>query len=420
MTVIEGWQPRTLVELADYINGFAFKPDDWGKDGLPIIRIEQLKNPDAATDYYAGRLPAAQIIDNGDLIFSWSASLFLRIWRHGRGALNQHLFKVVEREWVDRSFLKAFIEFYLPELTRASHGSTMQHITRKELDRFSAQFPVSKYEQSKIAEILTTMDQAIEQAAALIAKRKRIRAGLMQDLLTCGIDEHGNLRSEQTHEFKDSPLGRIPMEWEVLTLAQCSRRVVVGLASSTTHAYRDVGIPMIRNQNIRKGHFDDREMLYLDPDFAASFPTKAVQVGDVLTVRTGANVGDTAMVPSKYAGCQTFTTLITSTKQHVLVPEYLVWYVESHLGQAELNRILVGGGKENLNAGQFVNLRIAVPPPRQQNVTVECLETIRSSLAEEQIILGKYRRLKTGLMQDLLTGRRRVTALLVETEMATA
>ena len=58
------------------------------------------------------------------------------------------------------------------------------------------------------------MDRAIEQTEALIAKQQRIKTGLMQDLLTRGIDEHDNIRSEQTHQFKDSPLGRIPMEWD--------------------------------------------------------------------------------------------------------------------------------------------------------------------------------------------------------------
>ena len=73
----------------------------------------------------------------------------------------------------------------------------------------------TRAEQTKIAEILSTVDRAIEQTEALIAKQQRIKTGLMQDLLTRGIDEHGNLRSEKTHKFKNSPLGRIPVEWDV-------------------------------------------------------------------------------------------------------------------------------------------------------------------------------------------------------------
>ena len=60
------------------------------------------------------------------------------------------------------------------------------------------------------------MDRAIEQTEALIAKQQRIKAGLLQDLLTRGLDEHGNLRSDVTHQFKDSPLGPIPVEWQVI------------------------------------------------------------------------------------------------------------------------------------------------------------------------------------------------------------
>jgi len=121
---VEGWKNKKLTDLAQYINGYAFKPDDWEKEGLPIIRIEQLKNPNSITDYYSGELPAYNVIDNGDLIFSWSASLFLSFWTHGRAALNQHLFKVQEFDGVNKNFLKSFIEFHLPEIMKASQSAS--------------------------------------------------------------------------------------------------------------------------------------------------------------------------------------------------------------------------------------------------------------------------------------------------------
>jgi len=242
------WELRKLIDLAEYLNGYAFAPEDWGAEGLPIIRIEQLKNPNAPTDFYGGKLPEKNIINDGDLIFSWSASLFLRIWTHGKGALNQHLFKVVEKKGVDRAFLRAFIEFYLPELTKASHGSTMQHITRKELDRFTALFPNDETEQKNIATIIGRLDQAIEQTQAIIAKQQRIKTGLMQDLLTKGIDENGNIRSEATHEFKDSPLGRIPVEWKLKLLGD----VVDIIDPNPSHRYpssTDSGVPIVSTEN---------------------------------------------------------------------------------------------------------------------------------------------------------------------------
>ena len=94
-------------------------------------------------------------------------------------------------------------------------GSAINNLKGSDIQEIVADCPTSKPEQTKIAEILSTVDRAIEQTEALIAKQQRLKTGLMQDLLIRGIDQHGNLRSEQTHEFKDSPLGRIPVEWEV-------------------------------------------------------------------------------------------------------------------------------------------------------------------------------------------------------------
>src|ERR1700730_16122686 len=86
------------------------------------------------------------------------------------------------------------------------------------LKKLSIELPESKSEQSKIAEILSTVDRALEQAEELIAKQQRIKTGLMQDFLTRGIDEHGNLRCESTHKFKESSVGKIPAEWDVVPL----------------------------------------------------------------------------------------------------------------------------------------------------------------------------------------------------------
>ena len=358
-------------------------------------------------------------VSDGDTIVLWDGSNAGEFFRGRKGILASTMSRIQHGETFDVEYFFYAVKSWESYLKGQTSGSGIPHVDKEVLSNLEV-FQFAKPEQTKIAEILSTVDRAIEQTEALITKQQRIKTGLMQDLLTRGIDEYGNLRSEQTHEFRDSPLGRIPVEWEVLTLAQCTECVVVGLALSTTHAYRESGIPLIRNQNIRRGYFDDREMLYLDPSFAALFPNKATRKGDVLTVRTGANVGDTAMVPDKYVGCPTFTTLITSPKKSLLLPEYLVWYIECDFGQSELNRLLVGGGKENLNVGEFVKLRLALPPLNEQNFAIECLGAIRAQIAAEHGALAKYLKAKTAFMQDLLTGKKRVTALLNDTEVVSS
>jgi len=189
--VPEGWDVSNLGKLASFINGYAFKPEDWKEEGLPIIRIEQLKDPNAKYDYSDKKLPDIYLIDNGDLIFSWSATLAIKLWDRGKAYLNQHLYKVLPNSTIKKRFLKCLLEHKIEDLSKETHGSTMKHITRTFLLNFRVTYPKSKLEQRKIAEILETIDNAIEKTDRIIEKYKRIKQGLMQDLFTKGITAFG-------------------------------------------------------------------------------------------------------------------------------------------------------------------------------------------------------------------------------------
>ncbi len=413
MSSVSGWAPKRLTDLAEYINGYAFKPEDWGKDGLPIIRIEQLKNPLASTDFFSGKIPEKLIIQNGDLLFSWSASLFLKIWQHGSAALNQHLFKVVEKEDVDRFFLKAFIEFYLPELTAASHGSTMKHITRKELERFSSLFPLSLVEQSKIAEVLATVDQAIEQTEALIAKQQRIKTGLMQDLLTRGIDEHGQLRTEQTHAFKDSPLGRIPVEWGVQTLESVSEFVTSG-SRGWAQYYSTEGALFLRIGNLTRKHINMRfdDVIRVSPPASSEGERTAVKKDDLLISIT-ADLGIVAVIPdgfeTAYVNQHIALTRLDRTQAHA---RFVGWFFNGQLGQAQFDKLNESGAKAGLNLPSIKNLQIPVPSLDEQAKIAQAIDATTQKTDEFHARLVKCQSLKRALMQDLLTGRKRVVDLL--------
>ena len=384
MSLIDGWNDRRLSQLADYINGFAFKPEHWGKEGLPIIRIEQLKKPDSISDYYAGKLINKFNINNGDLIFSWSASLFLRIWQHGEAALNQHLFKVIEKDGVDKLFLKFFIEYYLPELKKASHGSTMQHITRKELDNFSRLFPLCKKEQDQIATILSTIDKAIEQTQAIIAKQQRIKTGLMQDLLTSGIDENGNIRSEDTHEFKDSPLGRIPVEWNsknIEKVASLQRGYDIRECDFMSGRY-----PVISSSGVI-GHHNE-------------CTSKAP---NVLVGRKG-TIGKVHFIDINFWAHDTSLFVTNFYDNDPKFIFYLFYFLD--LGQFGTK-----SGSPSLNRNDIHPIIVAVPPLKEQKKIVQKIDSFSSLIEISKEVNNKLAREKAGLMQDLLTGKVRVTNL---------
>lgn len=410
MTLVEGWSEKNLSELAFYVNGYAFKPEHWGKDGLPIIRIEQLKNPGTISDRFSGVVPEHNIIENGDLIFSWSASLFLRFWSHGKSVLNQHLFKVTPKYGVDKRFLKFFIEYNLLELTKSSHGSTMQHITRKELERFSALFPDNITEQAQIASVLSTIEQAIEETKLIITKQQLIKTGLMQDLLHKGIDEVGNIRSETTHKFKDSPLGRIPKEWNCKPLSYFVPSAEYGISSSLG----EHGSPVLRMNNFSDGEAQVLDLKYSD----INIPDRLwLKEHDVLFNRTNSweHVGRTGIWRGQLNRA-TFASYLVRLNPNtdLLLPELLNMWLNAQPAQIAMRRLATPAVQQvNINPTNLRSIFAAFPENIEEQASiVEKLSIFRNAIKSNSEKLIKLEAQKRGLMQDLLTCKVRVNDLL--------
>ncbi len=401
---------KRLIDLADYINGYAFKPAQLGKDGLPVIRIEQLKNPKAIDDHYDGVLPEHNIIDNGDLIFSWSASLFLDIWRHGKSALNQHLFKVVPKPGIDKHFLKYLIEYNLPRLTNAAHGSTMQHITRKELHAFFVEIPEEEAVQNKIAQVITSLNDSIRLYESKLTKQQRIKTGLMQDLLTKGIDEQGNIRSEATHEFKDSPLGRIPVEWSVSPLSEISEKIQDGTHfSPITGGYDYL---YLTSKNIRFGHLklDDVEMIDAQ-QHEKIYKRCDVKKGDLLITKDGASTGNAAlnMISDEFSLLSSVAFIrFSDITDHT---SFYLHYWLSPLCQQRVKNAMSGNAITRLTLKKIKDFLVVRP---SQNEQIKIAEKIQKSVDQITVLKDKSDKLvaiKLGLMQDLLSGQKDIRQL---------
>ena len=151
-----GWCERPLDEIADFLNGLAlqkYPPEDDGS--LPVIKIAQLRAGNCeGADEASAKIPMAYIVDDGDILFSWSGSLLQRVWTGGRGALNQHLFKVTSAEY-PKWFLFHWIGHHLPDFqaTAASKATTMGHIQRHHLTQAMTTVPDKK--------VLSVADQVI-------------------------------------------------------------------------------------------------------------------------------------------------------------------------------------------------------------------------------------------------------------------
>lgn len=154
-------EQKRLGDIATYINGFSFKPEDRSTVGLPIIRIQDLTGNTYDLGFYDGSYPKRIEINDGDVLISWSASLGIYVWNRGKALLNQHIFKVAfDKCDVNREFFVYAVRHKLKEMESKTHGATMKHIVKKDFDNTLIPFPTLN-EQGKIAKLLDTVDTII-------------------------------------------------------------------------------------------------------------------------------------------------------------------------------------------------------------------------------------------------------------------
>ena len=144
--VPDGWRRVSFGDVCELINGKAFKPSDWGKDGVPIVRIQNLNDENAEFNYFQGSIEEKYWIDSGDLLFAWSGtpgtSFGAFIWNKGKAVLNQHIFRVVPANMIDKQFLMACFQGRLDAIIEKAHGGVgLRHITKADLEKIEFVLP---------------------------------------------------------------------------------------------------------------------------------------------------------------------------------------------------------------------------------------------------------------------------------------
>lgn len=186
-----------------------------------------------------------------------------------------------------------------------------------------------------------------------------------------------------------------------ITISDIAEETTVGIANSATHAYSDDGVVMLRNQNIRTNRLDDEDLIYIKPDFAAKYENKALKENDILVTRTGANVGMACLVPEKYAGCQTFTTLILRLRKDIEIsPVFVCHYINSPIGKDFVDENKIGGAQPNFGAKQLATMPIVVPVKEKQDEFEELVKQVDKSKVAVQTALDKAQLLFDSLMQE--------------------
>lgn len=295
------------------------------------------------------------------------------------------------------------------EAHRYEVGSSYPAVNESDVRKFVVPIPPLA-DQRRIARVLDTADDLMQSTERLIAKLEQIKQGLLHDLLTRGIDNHGALRDPFGHkeQFGDSPLGVIPRAWHVRSVGSLLRDIEQGWSPDCPEEPASVGRwGVLKTSAVVWDGYQDCENKALPPTLLPR-PEYEVHVNDVLMTRAGpsSRVGVVALVQA------TQGQLMLSDKLYRLVPKgpilsaFLAIVLSGARIQRHLSTVKTGLAESQTNISQDIvrMLPVGLPPIHEQEMIVERMRALNGKIEAEQSVVAKLRHMKTGLMDDLLTG----------------
>lgn len=340
-------EQKRLGDIATYINGYAFKPEDRGSTGFPIIRIQDLTGNAYDLGFYDGKYPEKIEINDGDVLISWSASLGVYIWNRGKGLLNQHIFKVVfDKCEVNKQYFVFAVKYKLKEMELKTHGATMKHIVKKDFDNTVIPFPTVE-KQADIAYILSKIESIVE-----------FRQQELQQL--------DDLMKARFVEMFGDPVAN-DMGWNTLPLEKACKSIVDCPHSTPSYTNEDTGFMCIRTSIVKKNKilWDDIEYIPED-EFVKRIQRKKPEVGDIVYTREGAILGIAAIIDRDCNVALGQRSMLLSPDIDKCTSAFVCVAMNS---DSFLNNVLKGvsgSASPHINVGDIKAFRMIMPPVELQ------------------------------------------------------
>jgi type I restriction enzyme, S subunit len=302
--------------------------------------------------------------------------------------------------------------FHVRKLKEKGEGTTFAEISKTVLASVQLTVPDSFVVQSAIGQILIAVDTAIAALRALIAKHDRVKIGLLQDLLTRGVDREGRLRDPIKSTFKTTPLGRVPHEWRVSDLGSVASKITSGSRGWAAY-YANEGALFLRVGNLTRRHVNLRwtDTKFVKPPSGSEGKRSAVQAGD-LVISITADLGMIGVVPEGLGEAYVNQHIaLVRLKRDEVNPWFLANLLASHSGQRQFAQANESGAKAGLNLPSVAAIPIVLPEIDEQNEIAKIIKRVEDIVVAEETRLEKLIRIKSGLMADLLTNTVSVESL---------
>ncbi|WP_367926238.1 restriction endonuclease subunit S [uncultured Ruthenibacterium sp.] len=403
------WGTSKMRYIGQYINGYAFKPDDWSSEGKRIIRIQDLTGTNNNPNYYAGQLPDKYNVTAGDILVSWAATLDAFIWNNDDAWLNQHIFKAIcFPKVIDKNFFFWVLKEAMENMNNDNkHGIVMQHITLSVFSNFTIPLP-PKLVQRRIANYLDRkcgqIDTIIARQQEVIEKLKAYKLSVITEAATKGLNPDTPMKDSGVEW-----IGEIPEYWQLSHIGNLVEMGSGGTPDRKKPEYWENGnIPWMSSGEINDEYIysttEHITELGLQNSNAKILPVNTVMLG---LIGQGKTKGLTAILKTEVCCNQNLAYLIADEKY--LHYRYLFYCFKAMYFYI---RGLVGESQAGIYSYFLKKLHIPLPDIEQQirisdYLDAKC-EAIKSSINKRERIIEKLTGYKKSLIYEVVTGKKEV------------
>lgn len=370
---------KKLGDIATYINGYAFKPEDRGNEGLPIIRIQDLTGNSYDLGFYNGEYPGKIEINDGDVLISWSASLGVYVWNRGKALLNQHIFKVAfDKLDVDKSFFVYAVRRKLDEMASKTHGATMKHIVKKDFDATLIPYP-SLEEQAEIA-------LKLDKVSRIIEARKEELEKLDELIKARFVEMFGNpIHNERV--------------WETLPVEKICKEIFGGGTPSKSHPeyYENGNIPWVSSKDMKYNVITDSQ-IHINRCGVDNSTARIVPINSVIMVIRSGILKHTLPVAINAVPITVNQDLKVFIPNKKVLARFMA--IQFKMQESDILSRVRAVTADNIEFNTLKQRGMIVPPIELQKEYVSFLEQVDKSKVAVQKVLDETQTLFDSLMQE--------------------
>lgn len=399
----EGWEVSKLKYLGRYVNGYPFKPDDWGDKGKPIIRIQDLTGSNDSPNYYDGDIDAKYHIKNGDILVSWAATLDAFIWNKGDGLLNQHIFKAIpQEEKITSYFFFWMIKEAMQNMNNDNkHGIFMQHVTLDVFNNFSVPLPPlseQKWIATYLFQKISEADIMLDDTLSSITGYKKLKQTVITQAVTKTIyDDFGN----------PSKFRKLRSLCDVLSKGTTPKDI-------ETQNDEFYCIRYLKSENIVSNQLNLNPTFFITAETNNSLERSKLNSGDILFVIAGASIGKVAITTTDFLPANTnqAVAFIRLSSSYQYATKYTWYFLQSDVVKQLIVLSAVQSAQPNLSLEDLGAMRLPLPDQMgclkiTDYLDAKCAEIDRLIAKKEQLVkeLESY---KKSLIYEVVTGKREI------------